>query len=461
MERSVNIPARRLAHLLAACAWTVISSLVPVLAQGDPSGAYGTLALGTSVEGTLNGVASDDVVVYHSYEVPVPAGVGRVTVQVEGFGLDLDLAVKLGGPILDYEDVDHLDVSEVADPSHTIAVAGPDTLHVDVLNLWPEPARYRLTVRAEGAAAAAPPTANPLAPPAPTQAMPVDPFLGIFEGDGLRFVVEGGADAYVGELDLGGEAYPFRATRDGSRLTGTFVAAAGEFAFAAELVGTTLTVESGGATYRTVRVGAPAAAPANPLGGGAAPAAPAAPASPAVVAAPAAPRTVLARGPHGELSEDDARAFVEALVFALRQAGYTGAVLPTEREQMLAALSRNFATLPPPEQAVLSRAREVWNRVEANWDGATAADREQFVLGMFVLAFGEEAVQRALGGGGVAGAGGAGAGGGCDDIDACMSRYAPEAYADTINAQSCWAAAGCSSYDPSSNQFTYDTYDGN
>ncbi len=79
---------------------------------------------------------------------------------------------------------------------------------------------------------------------------------------------------------------------------------------------------------------------------------------------------------------------------------------------------------------------------------------EEFVLGISLLAFGEEAVQQAIGGGaGAAGGGGGSAGGGgtCATIDDCMSTYAPEAYQDTVNAQGCWAAAGCSDYDPVDN----------
>jgi hypothetical protein len=456
MERSATIPLQRLAPFIAACALWAASSSVPALAQGDPSGKYGSLALGASVEGTLAGVVDDEVVVYHSYAVPVPAGVERVTVQVEGFGLDLDLAIKVGGPIVDYDDVDHLDVSEAPDPSHTLTVAAPDTLHVDVLNLWPDPAPYRLTVQAAGATTTAPPpaTANPLAPPASGHAADADPFVGLFEGDGLRFQVESRGDGYAGEIGLGDRVYPFRATREGARLSGAFVADGSEFPFTADLAGSTLSLTSGGATYRTLRQTPATAAPSNPLAGGGGMAG----GGGGAADAPVTPGPILARGEHADLSEDDALAFVEALEFALAQAGYTQPTTPAEREQMLAALARNFATLPPSDQVVLAQAREVWTRVQANWAGASPADREQFVLGVFVLAFGEEAVQRAVGAGG---GGGGGAGAGCDDIDACMSRYAPDAVSDTMNTQSCWAAAGCTDYDPGLNQFSYDTYDGN
>ena len=43
--------------------------------------------------------------------------------------------------------------------------------------------------------------------------------------------------------------------------------------------------------------------------------------------------------------------------------------------------------------------------------------------------------------------------------DSCFSQYAsPETYGGAMNAQSCWAAAGCSDYDASTNEFSYEDY---
>jgi len=57
----------------------------------------------------------------------IPPGSGPLTVSVEGFGSDIDLALAFGAPILDSGDVDFLDVSDDPDPSRTIAApaAGP------------------------------------------------------------------------------------------------------------------------------------------------------------------------------------------------------------------------------------------------------------------------------------------------------------------------------------------------
>ena len=116
-------------------------------------------------------------------------------------------------------------------------------------------------------------------------------------------------------------------------------------------------------------------------------------------------------------------ACIDALEFSLAQAGYADSVTDLERQQLLSAIAQNYATLPPTDQ--------------------------------------DEAVQQAVGSGPTpATGGGSGSGLGCDTVDACMSRYTPEAYQDMVNAQGCWASASCSSYDPVDNSFTFESYDG-
>lgn len=426
-------------------------------AQGAPSGEYGELPLGGSVEGSIAGVAGDETVVYHAYTVQIPAGAGAVTVTIEGFGSDLDIAVNLGRPIVDYDDVDHLDVSDDPDPVYRVEAPPAGPLYVDVLNLLPDAASYRLSVTAANAAGAgagagaastpATPGANPLAPGGNPLAPAADPLVGTFEGDGLRVTVAGSSGAYRGELELGGQVFPFEASGGSGRLEGTFASGGSSYPFTAVLADDDLTVESGGATYRTRRVVDGPTPPANPLGGGA--------------ADPAADDPVLVQGSHAALTRDNAEAFVDALEFSLQQAGFAARFGDADRRQMLDALAANFAALGPADQTVLAQAREVWTRVQANWASASPAEQREFVLGVFVLAFGDEAVQQALSAGG-GGAGGAGAGGGgsCATIDDCMSTYAdPETYQDTVNAQGCWAAAGCEGYDPVDNSFDYGSYD--
>ena len=431
MHASTQRRPKRARPLRARAAWMLIGVLATAVAvaQGAPSGEYGALPLGGSVDGTLAGIVGDEVAVYHTYTVALPSGAGTVTVAVDGLGRDLDLAVRFGAPILDYGEVDHLDVSEVPNPTYTFTPPAAGVLYVDVLNLLPEPAPYRLTVTATRTAIPGGATADAL--------------LGTYEGDGLRVEVAIG-DApgrYVGELALGGQRYPFEATGDGMRLEGAFASGGSSFAFHATLAGTTLTVVSGDATYATVRIGG-AAAGDNPLGAG---------------RAAATDDQILARGAYGDLTQDNALAFVEALEFSAVQAGLVQGFGEEDRLLVVQTLAQNFATLQPNEQALLTQTREIWTRVQANWPSATQAEREEFVLGVFVLAFGEEAVQQAVGSGD--GGGGGGGAASCATIDDCMSTYAPEAYQDTVNAQGCWSAAGCSSYDPVDNSYTYESYD--
>lgn len=399
-----------LAAVAAAAAW----------GQGTPSGEVGPLALGASVEGVLAGIQGRETVVFHTYVVTIPPGTGQVTVRVEGFGSDVDLALKLGAPITAYADVDHLDTSADPNPSHTIAAPAAGPLYVDVMNLLPAPARYRLTVTAAPAAAAG----IAKAPPIPTPGT-VDPLLGTFEGDDLRVVVMGGDGNYAGELVMlrTGRRLPFGARGGDGRLTGAFVAEGARFPFTAELAGASLTIASDGAAYVTRRLAA-------------------------------APDPVLAEGAHAVLTRDNALAFVEALAFSLAEVGYEITLTDADRQELLRTIAARYADLPQPDQLVLAQSREVWTRVQAHWPQATADERQEFFLAVFVLAFGEETVLQALQEADVNGGGGA-----CASIDACMATYAPEAYADAAAAQGCWAAAGCASYDPQFDTYSYESWD--
>ena len=118
---------------------------------------------------------------------------------------------------------------------------------------------------------------------------------------------------------------------------------------------------------------------------------------------------------------------------------------------MIGEVANNFATLPASHQAALTQARETWNRVQAGWATSTEADREQFVLGVLVIAFGEEAVSQAL-----ASSSGAGGGdGGCQTIDDCIGRYAPGGGIDFNRTASCGMNWSCDRYDASTGTFHY------
>ena len=408
-----------------------------VLGQGQPSGEYGSIAIGQQISGTLAAIPDPDSLVYHTYVVAVPAGTPSLTITVQGDGADLDLAVKAGSPILDYEDVDYIDVTESPNPSYTVQNPPQGSIYIDVLNLLPNPASYTLSVT--GAAAATTPGGNPLTPQgqnplAPTQA---DPFAGTYVGDSLTVIVQAAAGQYSGQLELSGQVYPFTATVSGNVLSGNFSAGGQSYPFVATLQGDTLIVESGGSTYNTLRQGG------NPLGTAPAPALDNSP--------------VIAQGTVANLTQDNALAFIEALEFSLQQAGYAYTFTDADYQQLLQVIVQAYPQAEQQEQAVLAQAREIWSRVQVNWAAASLAEQREFVLGVFVLAFGEEYVNQLLGQAGGGGGGGSGGGGACTDIDSCMSAYAdPGTMQDTMNAQGCWAAAGCTDYDAGSDTFTYE-----
>jgi len=449
-----------------AAALLVAALIAPLAAAQTPSGEYGAVPIGGSIDGVLAPLVEQGGVVYHTYTVAVPAP-GPITVRIDGFGSDLDLALKFGAPILDYRDVDHLDTSADGNPTFTFQAPAAGILYVDVLNLLPEAARYRLTVTGSSAGLPAAPPASPPLPPAQPAAPPApagnplapsnplaptnplapiaDPWLGAYEGDGLRITIAADAGGYAGELALGAQRFPFRATATpAGRLEGSFESGGAAFPFTADLNGDVLTLATGGASYVTRRVGA-ATPPANPLGGGATPPTP-----------PGPTGATLAVGPHGSLTQDGAEAFVDALLFAAQQLGLPGTITPAERTEAIRELANNFTTLPASHQAALTQARDTWDRVQAGWATAPQADREQFVLGVLVIAFGEEAIRQAIASSSSASSGGGGGGGGgCQTIDDCIGRYAPGGGIDFNRSASCGMNWSCDRYDSSTGTFHY------
>lgn len=164
---------------------------------------------------------------------------------------------------------------------------------------------------------------------------------------------------------------------------------------------------------------------------------------------------VIATGAFAHLTQDDAAAFLEALEFVLGQIGYPYALTAGERAQFMQALAQNFPLLPQPDQAALSQARWIWERVRANWAHASPNEQQEFVVGVLALAFGEQTVRQWVGGGGRGGGGGQ-----CTTFEDCTGAFVDgDAWLDTFNTQGCWAAAGCEGYDPSTGTFDYGGFD--
>ncbi len=161
---------------------------------------------------------------------------------------------------------------------------------------------------------------------------------------------------------------------------------------------------------------------------------------------------VIATGAYGSLTQDDAVAFIEALEFVLAQIGYASTFTDAERGQAYQAIAQNYPQLPQTDQVVLSQARDIWERVQAGWSTATLDEQREFAVGVLVLAFGEETVSQ------WAGSSTGQGGGACTTFEDCTGNLVDgQSWGDTFNAQSCWAAAGCNSYDASTGTFDYDS----
>lgn len=161
---------------------------------------------------------------------------------------------------------------------------------------------------------------------------------------------------------------------------------------------------------------------------------------------------VIATGAYGSLTQDDAVAFIEALEFVLAQIGYAYTFTDAERGQAYQAIAQNYPQLPQTDQVVLSQARDIWERVQAGWSTATLEEQREFAVGVLVLAFGEETVSQ------WAGSSTGQGGGACTTFEDCTGNLVDgQSWGDTFNAQSCWAAAGCNSYDASTGTFDYDS----
>lgn len=282
-------------------------------------------------------------------------------------------------------------------------------------------------------------TGNPLGATGNPLGQATDPLSGTFSDGNITLTLQGTNGSYTGTLTAGGQSYPTEAKGSVQSLSGTFSVAGTTYMYAASLQGDTLSLTSDGSTYQLKRQGGAASNPLNT------------PATPPVVSG-----KTLAQGQYAALTEDNAHAFIEAFTFALGQAGYAQGFSPTERQQILEAVVKNYPTLKPEEQQALGRMREVWTSLQTHWPTLAQQNKEAAVLGIFALAFGEEAVQQYMAqnqGGGQS----SGSSGGCQTIDDCIYKYAsPGQIQDMNGSTSCWATSGCSYYDSTTNTQYYD-----
>jgi hypothetical protein len=319
-----------------------------------------------------------------------------------------------------------------------------------------------LTRRATGdqpgqsAPLASAPAPDPFAPPDPFATPPTaaaaDPLVGIFADERLTLTIDpAGPDGYRGVIFTNGIEFALdvHASREG--LVGGFESGGQAYTFDAVLEGDVMVFRTAGNVYRLARV--VAAGPVDPF------AAPAAAPAAAPGSAAASSSPVIARGAHGELREDDALAFIEALEFVLEQVGYAYRFSDAERTEILTSIAQSYPLGSETDQVVLAQARQIWRNVQANWARSSAEEQREFALGVLVLAFGEQTVRQWVGPG--SGGGRAlGGGGSCTTFEDCTSSFVDEkTWTDTFRSQGCWGAAGCSGYDASTGTLTFDSYE--
>jgi hypothetical protein len=265
-----------------------------------------------------------------------------------------------------------------------------------------------------------------------------DPLVGTFSDSNITLTLQGTTGNYTGTLSASGQHYPAQAEGNPQSLYGNFSANGTTFMFAALLNGDVLSLTSDGNTYQLKRQ---ESTQQNPL--------------PNQTTSTPQSKTI-AQGQYASLTEDNVFAFIEAFEFALAQAGYDQGFSQAERQQILSAVTQNYPTLKPEEQQAMARMREVWNSLQTNWPTMAIENQQAAVLGIFALAYGEEAVQQYMAqnqNGGQAGENS----GGCQTIDDCIYQYgSPSQIQDMNGSTSCWATSGCSYYDSTTNTQYYD-----
>jgi len=300
-----------------------------------------------------------------------------------------------------------------------LAPFDPDTGKPD-----PERAVQYLMTRQKGGS-------NPLAPPAggsnPLGQTSADPFVGSFAGDGLKIVIQASGGAYSGQIQAGGQTYPLQAQVSGGVMQGVFSGGGQQYQFAAKPEAGGLLFQTGGKTYRLQRVGSGGqASGGNPLAG--------------------ADDQVIARGQYAVLTLDNALAFIEAVEFSLQQLGRQVSYGEAEKKQLLEAIVQAYPQGSKQEQVILSRARQIWNNAQANWNSVPVEDRREFVTDVLVLAFGEDTARQLI----AQASGGSGGGGGGGGYAAGWG----EVSSDISNTTGCWGSNGCS-YDSATNTYDY------
>ena len=168
--------------------------------------------------------------------------------------------------------------------------------------------------------------------------------------------------------------------------------------------------------------------------------------------------TILVHGTCASLTISAANAFLDTFISLAPHAGIT--LAPDFKSGSLEGFKTAYPVMKEPYQHVLSLwDTEVGPAINANWNAATECDREQVLLLVLVCAYGEEQVNQALSQSNYQSACNSGGGGGGSSSSGGSGVYLSEDdYNDTQNTASCWASAGCDSYDSGTDTYSYDDY---
>lgn len=259
-----------------------------------------------------------------------------------------------------------------------------------------------------------------------------------FSDGNITLTLQGANGTYTGTIVAGGQRYATEAQGNPQSLYGSFLANSTTFMYAASLQGDVLRLTSDGNTYQLKRQTNTNTSLNNQT------------------ATFANQSKTIAQGQYASLTEDNANAFIQAFEFALGQAGYVQGFTEVERQQIVSAVTQNYPTLKPEEQQALARMREVWNNLQTHWPTLPLENQQAAVLGIFALAYGEEAVQQYMAQN-QSGGQSSESSGGCQTIDDCIYQYgSPSQIQDMNGSTSCWATSGCSYYDSTNNTQYYD-----
>jgi hypothetical protein len=155
----------------------------------------------------------------------------------------------------------------------------------------------------------------------------------------------------------------------------------------------------------------------------------------------------LSQGAGGVLTRDAASAYIEALEFVLAQIGQPTTFPADSRLQIEQRLADAFPSLPEAVQTSLAEARDILNRYRAQWDTLDLDAKREFAYYVLALAYGEQAAAQAVGVSPTSGTAGEATDTYSPSVDDLMG---------SVPGSDCWSSAGCSSYEPSTNTYTYE-----